>query len=201
MTQSVVNFYGRSHVIEDMGSIPRALIGVVTDFSVAQRRAGSLVDNRSAAELNWRPDGKRWSILQCIEHLVLTNQLLLDAIKQALDGQAEAGAECGRIMPTRIWRILLAMTEPQVRLKGFAPRVLHPALVLDTDRTLTAFAASHERLRLLAAQCQGLDINRVRFRHPVMRLKMSVGEAFLLLVVHEQRHLRQAEVVAASLRA
>lgn len=184
-----------------MGAIPRALTGVVTDFAVAQRRAGSLVDNRSAAELNWRPDGKRWSILQCMEHLVLTNELLGNAIERALVDHPATGAECDRISPSRVWRFLLAMTEPQMRLKGFAPKVLHPAPVLDAARTLAAFAASHERLRLLAARCDGLDVNRLRFRHPVIRLKMSVGEAFLLLVVHGQRHLRQAEVVAAALRA
>ena len=180
-----------------MGPIPRALSAVVAGFTAAELRARALIENRSARQLNWRLDDRRWSILQCIDHLAITNQLLGSSIERLLNELPRIGPESELISPGPIWRFLLTLVEPQVRLKGFAPRVLQPASSLDAKLTLIALRQSHDRLRWLAARCSGLNVNRLRFRHPIVRLRISVGAAFLLVAAHERRHLAQAENVAA----
>jgi hypothetical protein len=180
-----------------MSSVPRALVSVTAHYAAAELRAHVIVENRDAGVLNWRPDDRRWSILQCIQHLALANQFLGASIERALSEGSKVGPESERIKPGMVWRFLLALVEPRVRLKGFAPNVLQPPPSLDAEPTLTAFRESHARLRALAARCHGVDVNRLRFRHPIVRLRMSVGCAFLLLAIHERRHLLQAEEVAA----
>jgi len=179
--------------------IPSALWSAFDDFAKAEDRVRKLLLNRNPSQLNRHPEPGRWSILQCVEHLAITNQLIGNAIDLALEAPP-AGPESGRIAPGPLWRFFLALIEPSVTLKGFAPKVLQPASSLDCERTLAGFMDSHTRLKSLAARCSGLDLNRLKFRHPILALKLSVGTAFLLIAVHERRHLAQADRVAALCR-
>ena len=40
----------------------------------------------SAQQLNWKPDASRWSVAQCLEHLVTANGQMADMADAALDG-------------------------------------------------------------------------------------------------------------------
>ncbi|MBZ5609398.1 MAG: DinB family protein [Acidobacteriia bacterium] len=180
-----------------MVTIPPALAIVCTDLTAAEVRVRAAFENRTSQALNWRPLGKSWSVLQVVQHLALANRFLAAAIDRGLPSDPGPELESDRIFPGLVWRLLLAMVEPQFPLKGFAPAVLRPPpTLLDADTTLAAYLASHECLRTLAARCSGLDVNRKRLRHPILRLRMSVGCVFLLVTVHERRHLVQAERVA-----
>jgi hypothetical protein len=178
--------------------IPPALRGAFDDFARSEERVRALLLGRSAEQLNWRPEPGRWSMLQCVEHLAVTNRFLGNSIELALKGRPLAGPESDRIAPGLAWRVFLRLLEPSVTLKGFAPRVLQPAPSLDCQRTLAGFVEGHGRLRSLAGRCEGLDLNRLKFRHPIIVMKLSIGTAFLLLAVHERRHIGQAQRVAAS---
>ena len=35
-------------------------------------------------QLNWRPDATKWSVAQCLEHLLAANRLMSQAARQAL---------------------------------------------------------------------------------------------------------------------
>jgi hypothetical protein len=179
---------------DDVLNPPKALTGVVADLSTGEVRVRALLENRSDDALNRRPRDKAWSPLQCIQHLAMANRFLGAAIDRALPTGPGRERRCEQITPGVVWRILLAMVEPRCRLKGFAPMVLRPLTNLSVSATLAEYLESHEHLRRLAMRCDGLDLNRKRLRHPILRLRMSIGGVFLLVTAHERRHLLQAEL-------
>lgn len=46
----------------------------------AQARFGGL----SEGQLNWKPDSERWSIAQCLHHLITTNAAYFPVFEQVL---------------------------------------------------------------------------------------------------------------------
>ncbi|NJM53450.1 MAG: DinB family protein [Blastocatellia bacterium] len=42
--------------------------------------------NLSAEQINWKPSAKSWSIGQCFEHLIVTNNLYVPNIQQVIEG-------------------------------------------------------------------------------------------------------------------
>lgn len=168
------------------------------EFSRSEGRLNKLLDNYDPVLLNRvsRPDC--WSALQCIEHLTLTNRLNLASLEAALRERPRIQATDDLIHPGSLWRFLLKLVHPSTRLKGFAPSVLRPSSRLDPTETRNRFLETHDSLRRLMEECRGLDVNQLRFRHPIIRLHISAGVTFWLLALHEGRHLQQAERAVGS---
>jgi DinB family protein len=143
-----------------------------TEFTRSELRVDTLLENHDARRLNTPPAIGRWSALQCIEHLSLTNELNTGALAVALRDQPRTPAEALEIQTGLLWRILLKGVDPSTRLKGFAPRVLRPSAHFDPAMTRCRFLDTHATLGRLMDQCQGVDFNRVRYRHPVIRLRI-----------------------------
>ena len=164
------------------------------EFTRSELRVDNLIQSHGSESLNRPPAPNRWSALQCVEHLVLANELNTGALTRALREQPNlAAANNDRIQPGLVWSLLLRVVDPRTRLKGFAPRVLRPATRLDPTETRRRFMETHETLRGLICKCGGLDLNRIRFSHPVIHLRVSAGCIFWLRALHESRHLQQAE--------
>ena len=182
--------------IQRMSRVPITLDVVLSDLEKAEAKAADLVRGRSPAQLNWRPEGRRWSILQCLQHLALANQILGGLMEAAVTESRNADPANTGLEPNLLWRMLLAAVEPP-GLKGFAPKRLQPASMLNPEATVTELVSTHDQLRSLAGRCSGLDLNRITFRHPFLPMRISVATTFLLISAHERRHVWQAERVAA----
>lgn len=167
-------------------TVPDALAAVCADLAAGEVRVHGMFEGTSHDLLNWQPPGGGWSALQCIQHLTLANGLLSGAIACALEDVRAVEQASSLITPGPIWRVLLAMVEPNVRLKGFAPAVLKPSVTLDARVVITEYGESHQLLYALAERSRGIDLNRKRLRHLVVHLRMSVGCVFLLVTAHER---------------
>jgi len=170
---------------------------ISNDLEKAEVRAAALISGKSPAQLNWRPEGRRWSILQCLQHLALANEVLGDLMETAVTEGKHVGPASDELTPNWLWRMLLAAVD-RPGLKGFAPQRIQPPSMLDAETTVAELLSTHNRLRSLAGRCVGLDLSRITFRHPFLPLRISVATTFLLISAHERRHLRQAEQVAAA---
>lgn len=63
-------------------SLAQVLAGLDAVATDTQATFGRL----DARRLNWRPDGARWSVAQCFDHLLAANRLMVQAAQRALDG-------------------------------------------------------------------------------------------------------------------
>jgi hypothetical protein len=75
--------------------------------------------------------------------------------------------------------------------KTFSAFEPHPAL--DDVTILDRFLAHQQELRDLLRRADGVNLNRVKLSSPAVRLlRFRIGEALMMLVRHQQRHLQQA---------
>jgi hypothetical protein len=146
-------------------------------------------------QLNWQPRSDRWSIGQCISHLIVSGRAELPLLERAIrEGREKRmfGPEPFRYGFLGNW-FVRTMDAP-VRMKFKAPKVYRPS----TDRfavdALSAdFLALHDEWRTCLENAEGLDLSRIRVSTPVTRfITFSLGQEFALILAHERRHVWQA---------
>ena len=137
------------------------------------------------------PDGG-WSVAQVFEHLCLANDAYLDGPLVPAVARAKARGKTDRSWrPSFLGGWLTGalieggkpMPAPRLFRVGSAPR----------DHVVDAFLAGVARVRALMLEADGHDL-RTGLASPVTPLiRLNVGDAFRILVVHCHRHLAQAE--------
>jgi hypothetical protein len=174
---------------------PARVLDGLTD---ADRRASALARGLSAEQLNWRPSPHQWSVGQCLDHLLVANEVYLPPISKALDGRPSSPVE--EITPGWLGRLFIrTYIEPSTqRLRGRAPRKIVPATEVAPD-VLDRFLRSNDLARALVRRASSYDVNRIRFVNPfVPLLRFTVGTGLEVIWRHQHRHLRQAERVRAA---
>lgn len=150
------------------------------------------------AQLAWKPGPKRWSMLECIDHLLITAEGYHRCLRSSLDRARMSGKTAtGSFRPSWFGRWFIRMLEPgSPRIRTF--KSLEPAPPSDLDLSLLdRFLAQLEELAALLQAADGLDLAAVKFRSPTVKLvRFSIGEGFAVVLTHHRRHLQQARGVA-----
>jgi hypothetical protein len=168
---------------------------VIAELETSDRRAFELAGDLSAAQLNWKPSPDRWSVGQCLQHLLAGNEFYLPAIAAALDGPAPSPVP--EITPGWFGRwFMRRFIDPSTDGgTARAPARLAPASKIDPS-IVERFVRSNDTMRDLVRRARDYDVNRIRFRNPfVPLLRFTVGTGFEIIWRHQRRHLLQAERV------
>src|SRR5437764_13724279 len=103
-----------SHANGELGGLLEELKAVADD---AQKVFGGL----TPAQLNWKPSAEQWSVGQCFEHLIKTNEPYARVIEGVVRGERRAGA-WERLSPlSGFWgRMVLRAVAPEAARKSKA---------------------------------------------------------------------------------
>ena len=170
----------------------------VDECNAAVERMTALIAGLSAEQANFKPGPKKWSINECIEHLVITANLYHKEMAKALErGRENRGAEpYGK--GTLVGRMILnnLRAGPNAR-KWPAPGMFHPdSSQLDLAKVADEFRRVNARAAEMAEQADGLALGKIKLGTPVFRLaKVTLAQAFEMQAEHQKRHLAQAERV------
>ncbi len=185
-----------------MSRTPRTFDQLLDTIDTTSRttidQARLLVENLSQAQRTWQPDRKAWSIAQCFEHLVVTDGLYVPRIREAL-AQAPAAAPDSVYNPGWFGKLFVRSAGPEgFRIKTF--RIFQPGDDVVDAASVDRFCDGQSALLDLLQTARGLDLNAVEVTSPQSRfLSLRVGAALEMLVLHQQRHLQQAERVVEAL--
>jgi hypothetical protein len=173
-------------------SLPADIASFIADLDDLDRRARQLMDGLSEQQSNWRPAGGGWSIAQCYDHVGLTNETYLKALRAAI-GKARPGH-----IPFHAggWpsRLFLNSLEPPIKFKVRAPKKIVPASAFTASEALQRLLASNQATRQFATETASLNLCAVRFKNPfVPGLKFTVATGLLIIPAHGRRHLWQVE--------
>jgi hypothetical protein len=159
-------------------------------------RIRGTVSSIPADALIRRPDAG-WSIAEVLEHLIISADSYVNLMKPII--QAKTGPADANTMwkPTLMGGLLTAsqrsprkMPTARVYKPGPSPR----------PHVLEEFVRRQEEIGRLIAEAGTMDWRRVRIRSPVTSLlRMNLGDAFTVLVVHAERHAAQIERVKATM--
>lgn len=160
--------------------------------------ARRLVAGLTDAQLNWKPAPDSWSIAQCLDHLVVTlekdDRYLRDAIARGREKRPAREAVAYR--PTMFGGWLIKQLLPEAPRKMRAPKVFRPAESSAIEGALDRFLQQQNKFLNFVSDAREIDYNKTRLRSAVTPLiRYSLADAFVMIVVHGQRHLVQARRV------
>lgn len=173
-------------------SDPAALLAAIAASDDTARR---LTADLPEARLHVVPPAGGWTIAQVFEHLLVSHGLYIErmgpAIAAALKVQAPRGRPSRPWKPTLFGRLLIATVGPKARMRLPTARVFEPG-PKPRPRVVEAFLKMQQGIARLLREGAGLDWRGVRLSSPVNRLiRLNLGDAYVILVIHTQRHLNQ----------
>ena len=156
--------------------------------------AKGLVAGLSEEQFHWSPVASRWSIAQCLVHLVIVGRIYLPILDETIEqGRADDLTARGPYHYGFIERWFVNSTEPPPSIRLRTPAAARPPDDHPIEQVVAQFRAVQEELRQRIRAANGLDLARVKVTSPFVRaLKMGLGSCFLFLAAHERRHLWQA---------
>jgi hypothetical protein len=172
---------------------------LVNQLDCADRDAQELISGLTQEQAAWQPAPGSWSIVECLDHLGLTNHIYIEAMQQAATRARTQGKM--RRGPTRpglggalFARLVEPPIRPRFRLK--APESIQPRTVPAIAVALAGFLASQQEVRNFLLSNADLDLARIRFAHPfIPGPRFSLASGLSIILAHDRRHLWQARRV------
>ena len=149
----------------------------------------------TAEQLNWKPDTSRWSITQCLQHLNLAERFYIRNLQKKVDdlGLIQTNPADQALEAGLVGRMLRYAIDPKTKMKLPTPSFTHPRNDLNAEDVMKQFIEIQQLLHDLLDKAVYIDWNQTK----IMTLfgnwiKINVGDAFLMLVAHTERHINQA---------
>lgn len=137
-----------------------------------------------------RPPDGGWSIGEVLEHLVISARLYFERMRPLI-ATAQPASATAAWRPTLMGRWLARSMTSTRRLpapKGFRPGAAPRPAVLG------AYLDDLWEVRGLLDRCAEVSWSAIRLSSPVSRLiRLNLGDCFILLVRHAERHGRQID--------
>jgi hypothetical protein len=171
---------------------------LLDEIDAVDRATAALLCRVSDEQFFWQPnEGRSWSIAQCLDHLAVTNALYGHAIAEAIQTARASGRHGGGAIKSSFFgRQFLKSMEPPVTRRFRAPGKVIPRTHKTRDEIVREFRQGHERLRAMIEAAAEIDVNRVRFRNPFLKLfSVRIGTGLRVGPAHDRRHIWQAENV------
>jgi len=148
--------------------------------------------------LSAQPAGQ-WSAAQCLEHLNIYGRYYLPAIEKAIREEKRKGSRPADLFrPGWLGDYFAKLMRPlpggRLKSKMKSPKNAVPSPQPDARAMLAEFIDQQEKLQQLLTGAAGVDINRIRIPISIAPwLRLKLGDTFLFLTAHIERHLLQAE--------
>ena len=183
--------------------LPPQLQTLIDQIDACEREAETVVAGLDDDAVNAvRPEAGAWSIAQCLDHLVKTNEFYLRGMIEAVEAVGATGkTSFNGLNPTFVGRWFARQMEPPPPFKVKTPvQDIVPGPRLRAVELVPAFRNSHRSYRALVAAAAEVDVNKVVVPNPFQRrLRMRLSTVLMIIPGHDRRHLWQAGNVRRAL--
>ncbi len=155
----------------------------------------------SADQLNWKPDENTWSVGQCLEHIIKTNEEFYPEFdKLAGGGRKNSFFESYSPLTGFFGRFLIkAVSDDSKKAKAPSKRIVPPSDI-DAD-IISRFGTHIDEVNRKVDSCADVDRKKTVVTSPFLSVfTYTLDDAYTVLVEHTKRHLRQAKLVAEAER-
>jgi hypothetical protein len=159
----------------------------------SQKNFGTLTES----QLNWKPSPEKWSIGQCLDHLINTNKTYFPTFDSILSGKHRLSF-FQKINPFKksIGAMMVRTLGPQVQKKFTAPKIFEPSSSNITPSIVNDFSVQQETVKTYFRKLIAIEPSKIFIASPVSSLFVySLEDALQIIAGHEERHLTQAEHV------
>ena len=161
----------------------------------AQNKFGEL----STEQINWRPSAEAWSIGQCFEHLIKTNELFYDELDKIAGGNRKNSFwENWSPLTSFGGKFLIKSLKSDERKFKAPSKAIVPPSSID-ESIIEQFSKHQAELAEKIKRTGNTDWGKTVITSPFMKLMTySFADGLQVVIEHEKRHLRQAERVLQS---
>lgn len=175
-------------------SINRTLPGFIADTQSITDQVQAAFGGLSAQQLNWKPGPDRWSVGQCLEHLITTNTAYFASFEAIIAGTHQPPLWSYIPFMTGMWgRMIIGIVDPDNTKKASAPSSFQPATSQVDPGIIQTFADHQGRLVSYLKRLEGKNLADFVITSPAASfITVSLADACTTIVLHEQRHVNQA---------
>ncbi len=166
----------------------------------AKEKARLAFSDISGPQLNWKPAPEKWSIAQCLDHLVVSDSSYFPEFEKITAGTyhmkfwekySPFTGIMGRIMKDRL------QEQPKVKMK--APKKIHPSSSEIDTGIIERYHKNLDRFLGFISNCRSIDLDKTIISSPITSVvTYSLRDAIQFLIQHEHRHINQAIRVKAT---
>jgi DinB superfamily len=159
--------------------------------------ANMLFGHLDAQQINWKPGADRWSVAQCLEHLITINREYYPQFNQIIKGEKKTTLwQRMPVLPSLFGRMMVKALSPNFNRKLRAPETARPSTSAIDPQIVNRFVEHQRELMAKFKAMERLDLAKIIITSPFAKaLTYSVLDTGRLLVAHERRHFAQAQRV------
>ncbi len=158
--------------------------------NTVQEEFGYLTEN----QLNWRPNSKTWSILECLEHMIISDSLY-DEIFQSILSKYPKNSIDKKLKFSWLGNLLINSVNPKNTYNKIpAPKKFQiPSNShYDKEETFNRYLNRIEILKNYFEEFKGLDLNNIYLSSPALWiLRYNLSACIQIMTYHHQRHIIQ----------
>ena len=150
-----------------------------------------LTDN----QINWKPSQKNWSIAECVDHLIVTNNLYLKEFERQLS-EKKIKTDCSKTKVKHKWlsKYIIKSVDPSNPKKVSTFAVFMPSLSNHSKDVFDKFFDLQNKLINLLRLAEDLNLNEYVMSSPTAKI---INENFCdvldIVRLHDRRHFNQVE--------
>jgi hypothetical protein len=162
-------------------------------FGKQRQRIREAFAGLGTEQLAWRPDEKSWSVGECLHHIWITNDKYLanlDKVIRDSDRKERPGEEYkSSWMGSRF----IEMVGPTGGKNTPVPKALMPEKGKFPREIVQLLMDQMEAFEEFIEESAGKDLRRTKMVSPITKvLKLPLGDVFIALQGHNERHINQA---------
>lgn len=154
-------------------------------------------------QLNTKPAANKWSIAQCLHHLMVTNETYYPQFEEIIAGKhRNSFYQNMGFIASFMGKQMVNDLGPEKRKTFKNPGMFAPSQS-DLPATIVADFINHQKqLEGYFTRLQKTDLNKTVIYSPASKaIIYSLSDALKIVTVHEQRHLLQAKEVKLVIKA
>ncbi len=167
------------------------------------RQAGEIVkrefSNLSLQQLNWKPNEDKWSIGQCLDHLVISDCLYFPTFKKITEGTYKMSTwEQVNPFSRILGKMVAQQTQEKIVKKMKTPRIFNPSSSQIDLGIIERFHKHLDSLLEYIGNFRTVNLDQLHITSPVSGfVTYSLRNAITILIPHLHRHINQALRVKA----
>ncbi|MCO5260991.1 MAG: DinB family protein [Crocinitomicaceae bacterium] len=154
--------------------------------------------NLTDEQLNWKPRSDNWNIREIFAHLYEFAKYYHSAFSKKIDttrfnepSEAFTSSPLGKSM----WKAMKLGNAKNVKRKMKAHKLYNPTIVTSivTDTVVADFLNSQKELLHILERAKKINVRKAKIKLAYNNvIKFRIGDAFLYVIYHNQRHIQQA---------
>lgn len=151
----------------------------------------------TASQLNWKPSEKNWSIAQCLDHIIVSNETYFPQLETIISGRWRNSLWQNMPIIPKLWgKMLIKTVSAGTERKVNTFKIFQPASSGIPVSIIKEFASHNHTLKEFIEKSHYANLDKIVISSPVSGfITFSLHDAFIILTSHEERHFNQAKRV------